>query len=61
MCKYYKFLGNNSGRLQYRYERDLQPIFDGWDDVRPTADCLHCNGTGLAPSGDGRTPCGFCE
>lgn len=32
----------------------------GWDDVRPTTECLHCDGTGLAP-GDGQTECGFCE
>lgn len=32
----------------------------GWDDVRPTNECLHCHGTGLAP-GDGRTECGFCS
>lgn len=32
----------------------------GWDEIRPTAECVHCNGTGLAP-GDGTTECGFCE
>jgi hypothetical protein len=34
-------------------------LFDGWDSVHPTAECLHCHGTGLAP-GDGTTECGFC-
>lgn len=32
----------------------------GWDDVRPTNECLHCHGSGRAP-GDGKTLCGFCE
>lgn len=33
--------------------------FGGWDDPRPTKECLMCNGTGIAP-GDGETECGFC-
>lgn len=32
----------------------------GWDEVKLTSECLHCNGSGKAP-GDGRTECGFCE
>lgn len=32
-----------------------------WDAIRPTKDCLHCKGTGRAPSADGRTACGFCK
>ena len=32
----------------------------GWDRPRPQATCWHCDGTGLAPSLDGRTACGFC-
>jgi ribosomal protein S27AE len=32
----------------------------GWDRVVRTKSCNHCSGTGLAPSSDGRTECGFC-
>jgi len=32
----------------------------GWDRPRRTAECPHCHGTGLAPSTDGKTECGFC-
>ncbi len=35
-------------------------LFGGWDDIVPTAECLHCGGTGQAP-GEGHTECGFCE
>lgn len=31
----------------------------GWDSVKFTDECLHCNFTGKAP-GDGLTECGFC-
>lgn len=31
--------------------------FKGWDDPRPTKQCLHCNGTGMA---DPDNECGFC-
>lgn len=40
--------------------RTTDRLFAGWDDVRPTSECPHCHGTGLAP-GDGQTECGFCE
>ena len=33
----------------------------GYDALRNPADCLHCEGTQKAPSGDGRTACGFCH
>ncbi len=33
-------------------------MFDGWDDVRPTSECRHCQGTGMA---DEHNECGFCE
>lgn len=29
----------------------------GWDDPRPTSECLHCRGTGMA---DENNECGFC-
>lgn len=32
----------------------------GWDEVKYTDECGHCNKTGKAP-GDGKTACGFCE
>lgn len=38
---------------------DLTDLFAGWDEIKPTDKCLHCDGTGKAP-GDGRTECGFC-
>lgn len=31
--------------------------FKGWDDPRPTKQCLHCHGTGKA---DEHNDCGFC-
>lgn len=31
-----------------------------YDKVVPTSKCLHCDGSGIAPS-DGYTECGFCE
>ena len=37
------------------------PEFKNWDAVRNPADCPHCQGSGRAPSLDGRTPCGFCD
>lgn len=39
----------------------LLAIFRGWDAVRGTETCPHCNASGLAPSSDERTECGFCE
>lgn len=38
----------------------LPSIFRDWDAIRPTSECLHCKGSGIAP-GDGRTECGFCD
>ena len=35
--------------------------FARWDEVKPRKDCYHCHGTGLAPSSDGKTECGFCQ
>lgn len=32
-----------------------------WDRIWRMDQCPHCHGSGLAPSADGRTPCGFCE
>lgn len=43
-----------------RLDTMFDAIFDGWDDIRPTDECLHCGGTGSAPSSDGKTDCGFC-
>lgn len=33
------------------------PLFQGWDDPRPTSKCQHCHGTGKA---DDHNDCGFC-
>ena len=33
----------------------------GWDDVKPTSECLHCSNGQDSPSSDGRTECGFCD
>ena len=40
-------------------ESNIVKAMKGWDDVKPTSACLHCQGTNRAP-GDGRTECGFC-
>lgn len=39
----------------------IRPLLTGYDRLRHPTDCWHCNGTMLAPSTDGRTPCGFCD
>lgn len=39
---------------------DLFGWWSNWDAVRPTSECVHCDGTGVAP-GDGSTECGFCD
>ena len=39
----------------------LWHMLKGWDDPRPTAECLHCDGGKDQPSRDGRTECGFCD
>lgn len=46
--------------MQYRPDHPLVMAMKGWDKIRPTSECLHCDGSGDAP-GDGRTECGFCE
>lgn len=48
-----------------KFEQMMQDIltkynnFRNWDKIRPTSECRHCLGTGVAP-GDGNTECGFC-
>lgn len=42
------------------FTEGFRQMFRDWDKVKKRLDCLHCNGTGIAP-GDGRTECGFCE
>lgn len=32
-----------------------------WDKVFSRLECPYCDGTGKAPSSDGRTACGWCE
>lgn len=44
----------------WRPDHSLVLAMMGWDDVKPTSECLHCRGTGRAP-GNGRTECGFCD
>lgn len=46
--------------MRYNPRHPLVLALKGWDEVKPTAECFHCEGTGLAP-GDGTTECGFCE
>ena len=43
-----------------RNDPQIRRMFDGWDDIVPTSECRHCQGTGLGP-GDGKTECGFCQ
>jgi hypothetical protein len=40
-------------------EQGEQRVPEPWE-WTPT-ECPHCHGTGLAPSSDSETPCGFCE
>lgn len=53
----------NRSALVRKIVKDVfgQNPFKNWDRVRPQSECLHCHGTGRAPSADGRTECGFCE
>lgn len=46
--------GDDVGRVI----RSLGPMLAAWDKPRPTAECRHCHGTGMA---DESNECGFCE
>lgn len=41
------------------FTEEYRQMFRDWDKPRPTSECLHCHGSGIAP-GDGETECGFC-
>lgn len=44
-----------------RIPNNLFKLFQDWDKIVPMNECRHCDGTGRAPSSDGRTACGFCK
>ena len=54
---------NEALRAEIERAKLRHPGFFGanYDAVVNPADCLHCRGSRLAPSSDGRTECGFCS
>ena len=60
MLKRYRKAKAEREKAEEFITKSLASLFEGWDDIRKTADCRHSDGTGKAP-GDGKTHCGFCN